>query len=499
MADLVLQRLPEKATATLDWPHLAERTNLLVRLLQNAVATGERGINVLLYGAPGTGKSQYAQQLVKQVGACGYAVSEQDVQGDAANRSERLSSLMLTQVFAPARNSIIVLDEAEDVFQTEYNDPLARAFGRKDDSKGWMNAVLEANRHPVIWISNRVEHIDPAYLRRFTWCIEFPRTPRKVRMEIARRYLEPAGCSDALVRTVAAWSDASPGLVASAARSVSLSRLKGTEADRGARVFLGDMLAAAGSHARTDLPERAARFDMRYLNVTGAVTPIAVVDAIQRTGRARAILSGPPGTGKTQLAAEVATRLGRELVYRTASDINSMWFGASERNVARMFRDCDQDAEVLFLDEADSLLGSRDAAQNRPEHAVTAEFLRQVEAFRGVFICATNYAGRLDAALLRRFEFRLEFLPLAPAQRLELFCECAMAWSPASGEPLPAIDDQLRLRLDRLDLLTPGDFANVVRRVESLRLSLDARGWLDELVCEHEAKPGAARQHIGFL
>ena len=206
-----------------------------------------------------------------------------------------------------------------------------------------------------------------------------------------------------------------------------------------------------------------------------------------------------PGTGKTQLAAEIAQLLGREMLYRTASDINSKWFGESEGNVARMFEDCDAAGEVLFLDEADSLLGARDTAAHRAEVAVTAEFLRQVEAFEGVFICATNFGSRLDAALLRRFEFRLELLPLTAPQRVDLFREVALGAAGADPNGPLRPDARAVARLSAMDKLTPGDFANVKRRLSSLGLDVDFHEWIDELQAEHDTKPGAAGKSIGFV
>jgi SpoVK/Ycf46/Vps4 family AAA+-type ATPase len=458
----------------------------------------ETGVNLLLYGAPGTGKTQFACQLIERVGAHGFSVVDVDADGDPANRADRLSSLMLTQVFAPGGQSVVVLDEAEDVFQGEYNDPVARMFGKREEGKSWMNNLLEGNANPVIWISNRIDNMDPAYVRRFTYCLEFPRTPRGVRKAIAHAHLDPVGCSLKLVETEGSDASVSPAMLASAARFSRLAKLSGPAVDEGVKLMLGDMVNAMGMKLRSSVPERSTRFDLRYLNVRGPISAQAVMGGLVRIGRGRMLLSGPPGTGKTQLAAEIAQRLGRELVYKTASDINSMWFGQSERNVARMFGECDPKGEVLFLDEADTLLGSREAAANRPELAVTAEFLRQVEAFQGVFVCATNFGAGLDTALLRRFEYRLELQPLASAQRLDLFCEAALGWDGVTAGR-PTVNAQVAARLGKLDWLTPGDYANVVRRVAALQLQLDAAGWVDELQAEHDAKPGARRAVVGFM
>ncbi|WP_411024248.1 AAA family ATPase, partial [Salmonella sp. s58758] len=94
-----------------------------------------------------------------------------------------------------------------------------------------------------------------------------------------------------------------------------------------------------------------------------------------------ALFAGPPGTGKTQFAAELAQQLERKLVVKTASDILSKWYGESERNVATMFRDCDPQEELLFLDEGDVLLSDRGRSEQRVDRGVTAEFLRWLEQF----------------------------------------------------------------------------------------------------------------------
>lgn len=180
------------------------------------------------------------------------------------------------------------------------------------------------------------------------------------------------------------------------------------------------------------------------------------------------------------------------------ADSSRVWFGQSEQNVARVFRECDVQREVLFLDEADVLLGSRESAQNRPTQAVTAEFLRHIESFEDIFVCATNHCGQFDPALFRRFEFRLEFLPLDVRQRRELFFEVALGWDPASAVE-PPLAPELLVQLDRLNQATPGDFATVRRRVMALGLDMTAAQWVDELEIEHRMKPGVSAPAIGCV
>ena len=506
MARAVLSPMaPPANTAALHWPHLQVQQTLMKAALKAALEEATTGVNFLLYGGPGTGKTEFVRHLVAEIGASAFVVADADQDGDEATRGERLASLQLSQTFAGhASRAVLVLDEAEDIFQTDYNNPLARLLGRGRESKAWMNALLEKNPHPVIWISNRVSQLDPAYLRRFVYCVEFPATPAAVRTRIARDRLGAIGCSDGLVQSVAAVAEVTPAQLDAAARFAHLCRNAANGADVAVESQIRSHLRAGG-HSEPNLrPTPTTRFDMRYLNVAGNATPARVLQSLAQgttggSGGAAALLfSGPPGTGKTQLAGEIAMQLGRRLVVRTASDINSKWYGGSEANVARMFRDCDPHDEVLFMDEAEVLLGAREGGTHRADQAVTAEFLRWIEVFQGIFICATNHARSFDAALMRRFTFRLEFLPLNVQQRRAMYAELALGLlSAAANDPPPALDARTDARLARLDGLTPGDFANAARRIRSL--ALPASAWIDELEVEHGTKPSARSRGIGFL
>jgi transitional endoplasmic reticulum ATPase len=76
---------------------------------------------------------------------------------------------------------------------------------------------------------------------------------------------------------------------------------------------------------------------------------------------------------------------------------------------------------VLLLDEADSFLQDRTLAHCQWEVTEVNELLTQMEAFDGLFICATNLLDRLDPAALRRFGLKLEFLALRPEQASSLY------------------------------------------------------------------------------
>ena len=491
----LLERLPAAANATpLSWPSLQSEQNMVSAILQSALERRTKGINILLYGTPGTGKTEFARHLAGVLHCVVYQVPYKDEDGNEASRTERLCGLHFADHILGALNAaLIVLDEAEDIFhETQWSSrgkPTAAVGG-----KAWMNNLLETNASPVIWISNQIQNMDPAYLRRFTYCVRFDMPHAAVRRQIAERYLAPVGVSASVISAVAQRREFSPALASACARVVQLASGKAGTEDEVA-------LSHLQSHSRLmQLPPSVGaqttptRYDERYLHIAGKFSATQIVAAITRNGSGTVLMSGPPGTGKTQLATHMANRLERELLCYTASDINAKWFGESERNVAALFAACDTERQMIFLDEAETLLGAREQAMHRGIEAVTAEFLRQLEHFSGVFLCATNHADSFDSALVRRFTFRLQFRPLSLGQREMMLRELA-AWP--EDQPLPSTC--LR-HLGQLEGLTPGDFANVAKRFKLLGHAATIDDWLFELADEWKAKPGnAAGRPVGFV
>ena len=511
MSQAVLQPLVFSGRPRLEWPHLVTESSLLVKVLGNALASQQLGINILLHGAPGTGKTEFAHHLCAQLQCAAYAISTDDQDGEEANRNDRLASLQLSQRLAgDSRSSVLLVDEAEDIFQKHYDNPWVQLLGTNNsEGKGWTNRLLETNRHPVIWISNKITHLDPAYLRRFAYVMAFQTPPAPQRLAIAKQHLSNSEVSAELLPRLSKNRLLTPAMLHSAANFTALAcddqeatsessvpGLKKMTSDEIVIHHVNAQLRAHGLNDGTSVPELVTRFDTRYLNVEGRTTAEQVASALIRTLRGSAVFSGPPGTGKTQFAAHIAERANLELLYFTAGDINSMWFGESERNVAKLFESCDVAKQMILLDEADTILMVRGSDASRPERSVTGEFLRRLEAFKGIFICATNHSELLDTALMRRFFFKLNFLPLTIDQRVQMFAEVALD---QSVNLLPALDPLTMQSLRKLDRLTAGDFANVRKRFMALAVEATGEDWLSELRQEQAGKGDRASTPIGFV
>lgn len=144
------------------------------------------------------------------------------------------------------------------------------------------------------------------------------------------------------------------------------------------------------------------------------------------------LLFGPPGCGKTLLAAAVATEINAVFYCIDAASIMSKWLGESERNVAQLFKTARAASEnrqpaIIFIDEIDSLIGVR-IQEIGGEVRTRNQFLKEMDSIFdknkpiNVYVVgATNKPWVLDDPFIRRFQKRI-FVPLPDFDaRIEMF------------------------------------------------------------------------------
>lgn len=136
------------------------------------------------------------------------------------------------------------------------------------------------------------------------------------------------------------------------------------------------------------------------------------------------LLYGPPGTGKSYLAKAVATEAKSTFLSVSSSDLVSKFQGESERLVKHLFELARKNTPaIIFIDEIDSLCGSRSEGENESARRIKTEFLVQMQGVgkgnAGLLVLgATNTPWELDPAIRRRFEKRVYIpLPEAPARK----------------------------------------------------------------------------------
>jgi transitional endoplasmic reticulum ATPase len=483
---------------TLDnFPHLAKDTQALQAYLENALQRQTTGVNILLAGKAGVGKTEYAQALACALGAELYEISYSGPDGEPIKGESRLRAYGFCQrLLARSENAILMFDEIEDVFPANYGF-LSLLFGSDDEGgkqtagKAWINRTMEQNQVPAFWISNRTRHIDDAYRRRFDYSMIFPTPPRSVRLTIARHHL---GCLEPPIdwlERIAANEELTPAQLERAAKVALIAagsdRLRAMELVeqtlQRSITLLGQRRTPSRNRVRTG-------YDVAWLNTDCDIERL--ISGLGQRPQGSFCFYGAAGTGKSELARQIADRIDKPILMRRASDLLNKYVGESEKNIATMFEDAAQQDAVLVLDEADSFLTDRRGAHQSWEVTQVNELLTQMEAFEGIFICTSNLLERLDQASLRRFSFKVRFNPLTPTQRWGLFRQELRRLGGKYRE-LHLWEAQVR----KLEGLTPGDFAVVARQFELWGTPPTARELYKQLRSECDAKEGAT-SNIGF-
>ena len=447
----------------------AER-DLAARVLGGALSRRAGGVNILLHGPPGSGKTAFCKALAARLDADLFAVGEADQDDQGLDWQERLAALRFMQQLARHRSGCLLLfDEMEDIRLS------AKQKANRGVSKVYFNRLLETNPVPVLWTSNDIWDVDPAYLRRMTLIVEFKVPNAGERRRIWQNVLAESALSErpeALHGLVERY-EVTPAVAANAVRAAELANGNLEDVDLALRGVHG---ALNGGRAPPSTPGRRSGFDLELVNADCDLK--ALVSRLKGCARSPAVslcLYGPPGSGKSEFALHLARELGLKPLKKRGSDLISKWVGESEQNIARAFEQAVAEQAVLIFDEADALLADRTGAQHSWEISQVAEMLTWMEAHPLPFCCTTNLFERLDQAALRRFLFKVRFDYLDRGR-------IALAFERFFGRPVPG-------EALVLGALTPSDFATVRHKAELLGLNGDTGALVDLLAAESRAKP----------
>ena len=466
-----------------DFAHIAGMKEMMLTYLQQALKHHQKGVNLLIYGVPGTGKTEFAGLLAQALGISAYNITYMDSDGDVVKAEQRLNYSRLAQTLLNGKQALLIFDEIEDVFNGSL---MERSVAQKN--KAWTNQLLENNNVPMIWLSNSVNSIDAAFLRRFDFVFEMPDLPLKNKSALISQ-LAGGKLTAEYVQHFAKVRSLSPAIltrVFNVANAV----------DNGKKAFsevlltlFNETLQAQGKKKIEPLLESKLSYQLEWVSCNENIHKIT--EGLMRTKKGRICCYGPPGTGKTAWAGWLAEQLDMPLLLCKGSDLLDPYVGGTERKIAEAFESARRDNCLLVLDEVDTFLFSRDGAERSWERSQVNEMLTQIERFEGLMVVSTNLMNVLDPAALRRFDLKLKFDYLTPQQRL------AFAKQQAKKLNLGAWADTHSKRLLELNLLTPGDFAAVARR-HNFSPFENLEEWLDALRGECLVKPEFSRKKVGF-
>ena len=439
---------PEKSKLKLsDFSHMEKDCNTAINILKHAVEQKKTGVNILLYGGVGLGKSEMAKLVANCADVPMYSVITQLENFKEADREDRLVDLYSKQhVLSRSEKACILFDEVEDVMNRGFS------YGGSA-SKGYLNHLLETTSVPIIWTTNNIFDVDPAFLRRMTYCVEFEKPKDDVRLEMWKKVIKKnkLKVSKEKIEELNKNYNIPPSLIANAVQTTKM--INGDEND-----FEGFIENVAKVVTKKKNVKNKKEFEMTEYSEDLVNTDIDLKDLTKRIKDSGKLnfslcLFGQPGTGKSLYAKWLAKQIGcKEVIHKKASDLLSKWVGGTEENIAACFAEAKSKKAMLIFDEADSFLQNRNNAQRSWEVTQVNEMLTQMESHEYPFVCTTNLMETLDEASLRRFTFKIKFDFLTEpqvSQAIEHFFGIKDADVKIKG-------------------LTAGDFATVKRKLDFL-------------------------------
>ncbi|MCH9697559.1 MAG: AAA family ATPase [Gammaproteobacteria bacterium] len=442
-----------------DYSYIKKDFKRLKKYLKKSVADQRQGANVLLYGPPGTGKTELAHTLAKDCGIQLYTLSVESPDGNTLTGKQRISVCQLAQrLLRNDTRCCLLFDEIEDLFP---NDLFALLSNSKKSGrdKAWVNQLLENNQVPTFWITNSINSLDNAFVRRFDYVLEMQVPPRSARRRILSKALENMPVSEPWLDSIAAIELLPPAVIERAVRvSAMIEYNCPQDLENNIHQVITNTLKAMGISSKSTSLLDTSFYDPSLLQTSGNLEQINT--GLNTSKQGRLCFYGPPGTGKSAYAAYLAKSIDKPLLAKQASDIIDCYIGETEKNIARMFEQAADENCLLLLDEADSFLRDRARSRNSWEVTQVNELLVQMERFQGIFVCSTNLMSNLDNAVLRRFDFKLKFNYLKTNQVWKLF----KRYMQDSDKEF----DQCYEDIKTMNLLTPGDFATAHRKLTVL-------------------------------
>ncbi len=459
----------------LPWEYYGELATKDGEVIKEMIAASKGACNILLYGAPGTGKTSFAKTLAKELGRTALEITQGDsTHGRGLNSNARMAGIQVCNDQEDPSENIMLIDEADELLRNNSSSGggiFGAYFGNGNTTeKGIINSLLDDMRLPAIWICNAPAYVmDESVRRRFDYSIHFERMNATQRISIWRNLVQKLNLSHIIsqndIKMYAEKYETSAGGIATV-----LSNVK--KMYRGKTTSVSSLIAKLMKpHCQLmGLPVQeqnkftpAKNYSIEGLNIKSKIGLEKIVPAVRNyldddfntasedKPRMNLLMFGPPGTGKTEFVKFLGKELGLEVLVKKGSDILGRYVGETEQNLAAAFSEAESNHAILFLDEIDGLLFSRENAQQSWQVSQVNELLQQMENFNGIFLAATNFAQKLDPATLRRFTFKLEFDYLDDDGK-KLFFERMFKTTLTPDE---------FAQLKKLRNLTPGDFRTV--------------------------------------
>ena len=429
---------------------------------------------ILLWGPRGIGKGELAGRMA---GAAGRPllmfnpnVGDRALFEDLIRRAQREALLRGAILYVGPMTLDFLADAGLNFAAAMSNYPGAAVLG------------VQTMQPPRLKLDHPVQEVE----------LKLPTEP--VRLELWQRAV-PNPSPDVDLPKLARGFHMTPGEIADIAREANLI----ANNEDGRLVGHGDLRAGVERRLRNELGEMARKInvapkwsdlvlsDEDMQRIKEFISRKLYADKVyndwgfgDRIGYGRgiiALLSGPPGTGKTMLAGLIAKDLDLELYQVDLSIVVSKWIGETEKQLGKVFDQAERAHAVLLFDEADALFAKRTevtTANDRYGNLAVNYLLQRLEQYTGIAVLTTNKEAVVDEALQRRLSLHLHMRVPEQPERERL-------WHSFLPDKAPRADDLDFSALSQDYELSGGYIKNAMVRAAFLSVSQDQPIGMDNL------------------
>ncbi|HLG35971.1 MAG TPA: ATP-binding protein [Bacteroidia bacterium] len=208
---------------------------------------------------------------------------------------------------------------------------------------------------------------------------------------------------------------------------------------------------------------------------------------------------GPPGSGKTEFAMQLAKSSNRIICKVDISSIRRKWIGESEENAKQIFKDYYHISKnslivpVLLFNESDALISKRNQVSSSVDmmnNSMQNIFLDELENFKGILIATTNIVSNMDSAFDRRFLYKIQFEKPSVGIRRSIL-----------RNKLPLLNEETINVLSEDYDFSGGELDNITRKIELFEITDNRIPTFEEIIfiCDREkAMRKSNYSSIGF-